>query len=156
MGRLSLRARLVLGVIVLGAVGLAVANVATYASLRSFLFDRTDASLEESSGEVEHDLRHGRCGGRGDRPPPGLEPGDFVHLRSTDGDVLCSFHVASSGESAPSPPQLPTSAEQGYSTRARAGGRRSLPRSGRRSSRARRSSSRARSRTSTRRSAGCC
>jgi two-component system, OmpR family, sensor kinase len=113
MGRLSLRARLVLGVIVLGAVGLAVANVATYASLRSFLFDRTDASLEESAGAVERDLRHGRCGGR---PPPGLEPGDYVNVRSTEGAVLCSFQVASSGESPPSPPDLPTSAEQGYST----------------------------------------
>jgi two-component system, OmpR family, sensor kinase len=116
MGGLSLRARLVLGVIVLGAAGLAVANVATYASLRSFLFDRTDASLEESSGSVEHDLSRGRCGGHGDRPPPGLEPGDFVHLRDTDGDVLCSFQVASSGESAPSPPQLPETTESGFST----------------------------------------
>ncbi len=155
MSRLSLRARLVLGVIVLGAVGLAVANVATYASLRSFLFDRTDASLEESGGAVEHDLSRGRCGGHGDRPPPGLEPGDVVHVRSTDGEVLCSFQVASSGESAPSPPDLPTSASRAT---------RPCPRrtaavataSGRRSSRAGRSSSRARSRTSTRRSAGCC
>ena len=34
-GRLSLRARLVLGVIVLAAVGLVVADIATYTSLRS-------------------------------------------------------------------------------------------------------------------------
>ena len=39
--RLSLRARLVLGVIVLAAAGLTVANLATYTSLRSFLLDRT-------------------------------------------------------------------------------------------------------------------
>ena len=48
LGGLSLRARLVLGVIVLAALGLAVADVATYASLRSFLLDRTDATLEET------------------------------------------------------------------------------------------------------------
>ena len=50
--RLSLRARLVLGVIVLAAAGLTVANVATYTSLRSFLLDRTDQSLQESGGEL--------------------------------------------------------------------------------------------------------
>ena len=46
LGRLSLRARLVLGVLVLAAVGLVAADVATYASLRSFLFDRTDSTLD--------------------------------------------------------------------------------------------------------------
>jgi two-component system OmpR family sensor kinase len=106
MRRLSLRARLVLGVIVLGAVGLGVANVATYASLRSFLVDRTDTSLEESSGAVEHDIARGKCGGLDGKPPPGLEPGDYVLALGADGDVVCSFQVASSGETAPSPPKL--------------------------------------------------
>jgi tetratricopeptide (TPR) repeat protein len=54
--RLSLRARLLLGVILLSLLGLAVANVATYASLRSFLFDRTDSGLLESSAGIEHDV----------------------------------------------------------------------------------------------------
>ena len=43
--RMSLRARLVLGVILLSAIGLAVADVATYTSLRSFLLNRVDSSL---------------------------------------------------------------------------------------------------------------
>ena len=47
MRQLSLRARLVLGVIVLAAIGLAGADVATYASLRSFLVERTDESRVE-------------------------------------------------------------------------------------------------------------
>jgi two-component system OmpR family sensor kinase len=46
---LSLRARLVIVVAVLAAVGLAAANVATYAALRSFLVDRFDGSLEASA-----------------------------------------------------------------------------------------------------------
>jgi two-component system, OmpR family, sensor kinase len=110
LGRLSLRARLVLGVIVLSAVGLAIANVATYASLRSFLFDRTDTTLADSSHAVEHSVfEHGRgCGGPGDRPPPGVEPGDYAEVRSADGVVVCSWQGRAFGEAAPSPPALPT------------------------------------------------
>ncbi|HET9675538.1 MAG TPA: HAMP domain-containing sensor histidine kinase [Gaiellaceae bacterium] len=109
LSRLSLRARLVLGVIVLSAVGLAIANVATYASLRSFLFDRTDTTLVDSSHAVEHSVfEHGRgCGGPGDRPPPGVEPGDYAEVRSSAGQVVCSWQGRSFGEAAPSPPVLP-------------------------------------------------
>ena len=49
LARLSLRARLILGVIALAAVGLVAADVATYSSLRSFLLDRTDSSLERGA-----------------------------------------------------------------------------------------------------------
>ncbi len=61
--RLSLRARLVLGVIVLTAVGLAAANIATYTSLRSFLMERTDDSLVELEQALSVPLRHGDCPG---------------------------------------------------------------------------------------------
>jgi len=44
--RLSLRARLVLCVLVLGAAGLVVADTFTYTSLRSFLLDRVDSTLQ--------------------------------------------------------------------------------------------------------------
>ena len=47
--RLSLRARLLLAVISLAAVGLVVANVVTFTSLRSFLLDRADRTLDESA-----------------------------------------------------------------------------------------------------------
>jgi two-component system, OmpR family, sensor kinase len=112
LDRLSLRARLVLGVIVLGAIGLAVANVATYASLRSFLIDRTDASLEQASPGIEHELEHSGCSG-GRRPPPGVAPGDFVQVRTADGTVACSWQVTPLGESAPSPPALPDTIDSG-------------------------------------------
>jgi two-component system OmpR family sensor kinase len=73
--RLSLRARLLLAVISLAAVGLVVANVVTYTSLRSFLVDRADAALEE-------DARSLRGPGPGARRAP---PGVAVQLRSPDG-----------------------------------------------------------------------
>ncbi len=106
LGRLSLRARLVLGVIVLGAAGLAVANVATYASLRSFLFDRTDAALADSGRGLEHSVFEHGCRG-GDRPPQGVQPGDYVQVSSSSGEVLCSWQLTPLGEEAPSPPALP-------------------------------------------------
>ncbi len=112
LDRLSLRARLVLGVIVLGAIGLAVANVATYASLRSFLIDRTDATLEQASPGIEHELEHSGCTG-GRRPPPGVAPGDFVQVRTADGAVACSWQLTPLGESAPSPPALPDTIDSG-------------------------------------------
>jgi two-component system, OmpR family, sensor kinase len=105
--RLSLRARLVLGVIALAAVGLAAADLATYASLRSFLLDRTDESLQDLRREAERDLHDG-CGGWNDRPPPGAAPADFLQLRSRDGQVLCTRQVAGySDADTPSPPDLP-------------------------------------------------
>ena len=112
LDRLSLRARLVLGVIVLGAIGLAVANVATYASLRSFLIDRTDANLEQASPGIEHELEHSGCSG-GRRPPPGVAPGDFVQVRTADGTVACSWQLTPLGESAPPPPALPDAIDSG-------------------------------------------
>ncbi len=51
--RLSLRARLLLGVVALAAVGLTAADVATYSSLRSFLIHRTDSSLNDAHRAVE-------------------------------------------------------------------------------------------------------
>ena len=57
--RLSLRARLLLAVVALAAVGLVVANVATYSSLSSFLLDRTDSTLDETA----HTLRRPGPGG---------------------------------------------------------------------------------------------
>jgi two-component system OmpR family sensor kinase len=114
-GPLSLRARLVLGVIVLGAAGLAIANVATYTSLRSFLFERTDASLAQSTGPVAREVfEDGGCRGRGGRGPRGLSPGDYVQVRRADGDIVCSVSAAFFGESPP--PVLPETITAGFVT----------------------------------------
>ncbi len=106
-GRLSLRARLLLGVIVLSALGLAAADVATYASLRSFLLDRTDRSLQSSHYGIERAVLHGGCDAGDERPVPGAVPGDFVEVRDLDGQALCSLQVKRFSEPAPSPPRLP-------------------------------------------------
>jgi two-component system OmpR family sensor kinase len=106
-GRLSLKARLVLGVIVLSAIGLAAADVATYASLRSFLVERTDESLEQRMRGPGFDLRHG-CGGRRGGPRAGATPGDFFQIRGSDGETLCTGQEPDLGETTlPSPPELP-------------------------------------------------
>jgi two-component system, OmpR family, sensor kinase len=97
--RLSLRSRLVLGVIALAAVGLAVANVATYASLRSFLIEQIDRDLDESHFGVEGDVpRHG-CG-------RGPSPGDYIEVRDSAGQVLCDRLGIDYGGEAASPPDL--------------------------------------------------
>ena len=97
MSRLSLRARLVLGVIVLAAAGLAAANVATYTSLHSFLIDRTDQALQESRRGYDRFLGHGDCedrkGGPGG-PSRGGNAGDFIQVRSGNGDVACTSQRA--------------------------------------------------------------
>ncbi len=95
--RLSLRARLLLAVVALAAVGLLVADVATYSSLRSFLLDRTDSTLDETA----HTLRRPGPGG-GIRFAP---PGTFVQVRSLDGSTVIATLPGATvpGESAPSP-----------------------------------------------------
>jgi len=107
LARLSLRARLVLGAGLLCAIGLAIANVATYASLRSFVIDRTDRSLEESHFGIERSVVEQGCRPGGDRPLRGASPGDFVQVRSAGGDVLCSLQVPEFGGASASPPNLP-------------------------------------------------
>jgi len=107
LARLSLRARLVLGAVLLCAIGLAIANVATYASLRSFVFDRTDQSLDESHFGIERSVREHGCSSDGEGPIEGASPGDFVQVRSAGGEVLCGVQIPQFGAEAASPPNLP-------------------------------------------------
>ena len=101
LGRLSLRARLVLGVLVLAAVGLVAADVATYTSLRSFLFDRTDNTLDADHRVVEAALP--------DRDAlRALTPGLYVQIRDSSGHVVFSSDTPRfPGEHALPPPRLP-------------------------------------------------
>lgn len=113
--RLSLRARLVVGVTVLAAVGLLAADVATYAALRGFLLDRTDQSLGELP-VAEHAA--GACAHQG-RPFPGAQAGDYVELRSNSGAVVCSVTVVETAAEASSRPELPAEVEVGLGPEAR-------------------------------------
>src|SRR6267378_3258654 len=107
--RWSLRARLILGTIVLVLIGLVTADLVTYTQLRSFLIHQTDVSLQAAHVAVENVAKprgHGPDGGgehgRGDSPPPpdgkaadigsltSAAPGFFIQLRRLDGTVVRS------------------------------------------------------------------
>jgi two-component system OmpR family sensor kinase len=119
--RLSLRARLILGVIALAAIGLAAADVATYTSLRMFLVSRTDDSLDAAHLSAEAALRHPRGGPdhheqqqRPEDGPPDIGrltssvPGLFVQVRRADGTVVAGGATPQfSGTKSQPPPRLP-------------------------------------------------
>ncbi len=124
LSKLSLRARLILGVIALTGAGLVAADLATYTELRSFLFSRTDSTLDSAHVTIGHALGAGASGdhGQGGRPThpnvslPEVEtdishlttlvPGVYVQIRNTSGTVLNEGQIA--GPGAPdSTPSLP-------------------------------------------------
>src|SRR4051812_11879532 len=119
--RLSLRTRLILGVITLAALGLLAADIATYSSLSSFLIEQTDNGLNEAHGALEfsaigprdinggdHD-GGGRPGGPGGGPgPASAVRGYCAQVRGTNGAVVaggCSTRFT--GEAVASPPAYP-------------------------------------------------
>jgi two-component system, OmpR family, sensor kinase len=102
--RLSLRTRLVLGLLVLAAVGLVAADIATYKSQESFLLDQTDQTLQNA-----HQIADQPRGGR-DHGGRGLPLGLYVEARSVQtGRVLWQNGPgAFPGSQAAPPPRLPT------------------------------------------------
>jgi signal transduction histidine kinase len=117
LNRLSLRVRLLLGVVVLAAVGLAVADVATYTSLRSFLLDRVDNTLDAGHVQVERTAfgepagqGQGRRGGHdgrfGNGPPgdfgPPAQGVDWYQVRTLSGQVVDGGFLVGGG----SPPKV--------------------------------------------------
>ncbi len=119
--RLSLRARLILGVIALSAFGLAAADVITYTSLHRFLISRTDDFLDTAHVSAESGL-HGPDRG----PPHGgqqapdaaggpdigrLEaqvPGLYVQVRRANGTIVATGAAPQfSGTKQSPPPRLP-------------------------------------------------
>jgi two-component system OmpR family sensor kinase len=87
--QVSLRARLLAVVALLAVVGLAAADVATYVSLRSFLVDRVDGTVNGSAVALVRNLQSGR---RGVDPTDILSlsaanPGLRIGVASADGTV---------------------------------------------------------------------
>ncbi len=116
IGRLSLKARLILGVIVLAGVGLAAADIATYASLHSFLIQRTDQSLSDNHPDLANVV--GNCQGGGGGGPPGGghggPPGNtFARLQAPNGQV-CSVAPQTLAGTTPSPPKWPSTSGLGF------------------------------------------
>jgi two-component system OmpR family sensor kinase len=106
---MSLRARLLVVLAVVSAVGLLAADVATYAALRSFLFQRVDSSLETSARGVARALNQP---GHPDEPLVQLNglarlgvltPGMYVEVRQEDGTRLVQGVLTRPGETAPTP-----------------------------------------------------
>jgi two-component system, OmpR family, sensor kinase len=117
----SLRGRLVAGVLALAAVGLLVLGAITYAEQRSFLYDNVDRQVRASQGivddvvggrQLDPDADHFGGGGRDPHhgPPPseGPAPGTYVQRRAPDGTSMGRFVGYDSGGTAPAlPDSLP-------------------------------------------------
>jgi signal transduction histidine kinase len=98
---LSLRTRLVLGLLVLATAGLVAADIATYKSQESFLFQQTDSTLQN-----EHQFADQGPGPGGQSRP--LPPGVYVEIRSlSTGQVVFHDQGTFPGSKAASPPRLP-------------------------------------------------
>jgi two-component system OmpR family sensor kinase len=85
--QLSLRTRLILGVIVLAAVGLVAADVATYSSLSSFLIQQTDQQLAAAHQGLDAALHGGDPDGD---PLARAVRGYAVQIRTAGGSVVAS------------------------------------------------------------------
>jgi len=108
----TLRTRLLLALLGLVALGLLVAGVATFTSLRSFLLTRVDQQLSEARYPVLAALASDRQL-PGPRQRPGgpranLPPGTYGALLDSAGTVL-SRVTYSYGQSGTSVPKLPSS-----------------------------------------------
>jgi two-component system OmpR family sensor kinase len=103
----SLRTRLVLGVIALAAIGLVAADVATYSELRSFLLGRVDSTLNQVHPGVE-DAVFGHGHDRG--PEDATVPNDCVEIRNVAGGVFRGWNCGRPfpGAKAASPPNVPS------------------------------------------------
>jgi two-component system, OmpR family, sensor kinase len=119
----SIRARLLVATAVIALVALVAADIATYASLRSFLYDQIDNSLELSHRAVEASI-----GGNSGPPPPagpgagpqscptldgepvnaeGLSPGTVIEVRTASAKTVYLCDIAVLGSSTVHNPALP-------------------------------------------------
>ena len=105
LARLSLRSRLLLGTIVLAGVGLVAADVATYTSLRSYLYGRVDNTL----GAVHPDVESSFFGAqrRGDGSDEVAPAGYCVQLRTLTERLLAATCQLAPGETKRPAPAYP-------------------------------------------------
>jgi two-component system OmpR family sensor kinase len=107
---MSLRARLVAGLLVLVAVGLVISDIAIYRGMQSFLVDRVDVQLAASRQPVAGRITDSfedrfRGPGRGGPPPRTVIPsGTYAELCDSDGD---SVQLPGYLEPSDSPPDIP-------------------------------------------------
>jgi two-component system OmpR family sensor kinase len=103
LSRLSLRTRLLVGVIVLAGVGLVAADVATYRALSSYLLGQVDGNLDQVHIGIESAVFGGPDG-----PSATQVPGDCIQLRRLDGgSPLTGCFPAYPGGQQPAAPRWP-------------------------------------------------
>jgi len=127
----SLRARLVITLVLLAGLGLLVFGAATYAALRSFEVNRVDTQATAAVGQAMRQFEHddggaGRPpGGFGhdadDHPPPGgidLAPsGTYAQQRNAAGAVVAEGVLGlPTGETKPAAPEIPKTLHIGERT----------------------------------------
>ena len=112
--RWSLRRRLLVVLAALVAVGLVLADVATYHTLRSYLLNREDTQLDSLAQIAPRTLAIAeRIGGRATFPAPGdlLSAAGpfqaFIQLRGPDGSVVETVQARRTDAAALAPPALP-------------------------------------------------
>ncbi|MEP7105338.1 MAG: HAMP domain-containing sensor histidine kinase [Chloroflexota bacterium] len=120
---LSLRARLLLGLVALVLVGILVADVATYASLKTFLYQRVDNQLTSGQQSAVAALNasfepHGGGGPGGPHHDPGQQPdlpqGTYAAVLGPDGSVVTELVATFPGQTATSArPAMPTAMPKG-------------------------------------------
>ena len=108
LSRLSLRSRLLLGTIVLAAIGLVAADVATYSSLRSYLYSRVDNTLNAVHPAVEQTVF---AASRRPAPDEQAPPGYCVEVRTLAERTLASRCETAPGEKAEPLPRFPSAVE---------------------------------------------
>ncbi|MGI8793911.1 MAG: sensor histidine kinase [Acidimicrobiales bacterium] len=108
--RVSLRSRLLIGLLVIVAGGLVMADALIYTQLRDYLYDQTDQQLLAARAVVLRAVDDGRRGPRFGAVPAGpsaLAPGTYGALLSPDGTVLGA--VSFDDDKVPNPvPAFPT------------------------------------------------
>ena len=101
---MSLRARLLGGVLVMTAVGLLAAGGGTYLALRSFLLDRVNQQLMAARASVGRGLRESQGSTIDSKTLDQVAPPDaFVEVRDESGRVLAVHRATSLSGSSPEP-----------------------------------------------------
>ena len=113
---MSLRARLLLGLLALAAAGLLVADLVTYRSLDAFLTDRIDQQLLEARDPLFHSLASpaGAPAAAAERQggppggPPQFPPGTYAALVDTGGAILAQHTFGFTAAEQAAHPRLPS------------------------------------------------
>src|SRR5438105_3286200 len=106
---MPLRFKLLIAVIVLVFAGLAVSDVVTYTSLKSFLLQRVDQQLQAGRDPAIVALNSvanggvNRFPGGGDLGPPSLPPGTLTEVLGPTGSVLATYCFCYGEPTPPSP-----------------------------------------------------